>query len=327
MPDLSTNYLGLKIRNPIVVGSSSLTSSVEGILKCEESGAGAVSLKTLFEQQIQAIAQDFETDWQPGWHTESYDLIHKYSEESTIDTYLKLIRTVKKEISIPVFASLNCVTESVWCDYARHIEQAGADAIELNLFLMPDESHFTSASIEKKYLRICEAVTRCIHIPVAVKIGMHFTSLPATLWEMSKTGIRGFILFNRFFQVDIDVHERTLIAGYRFSAPSEYQNALRWIAVLYGRMAGDFIAATGIHDGESVVKQLLAGAAGVQVCSTLFQNGFESITKMLQFLENWMSEHHFSTIDDFRGIIRDPESPRPRLLHQFQYIKAIVGID
>ena len=327
MADLAASYMGLKIRNPLIVASCSLVNSVEGVQRCADAGAGAVVLKSLFEEQIEAETKEIERHvWLAG-HAEAYDYVRRIGIETGAQDYLNLVEAAKKSVSIPVIASLNCITPQWWTDYAKRIEAAGADALELNISILPSDPRHTSHDIEDLYYKILEGVENSVKIPVAVKIGPYFTSIAAIAKELCNRGASALVLFNRFYQLDINVDKLSLVPGYRFSAPEEISLSLRWISLLAGRINCDLAATTGVHDASGVVKQLLAGASAVQLCSTLYMHGIGHLATMISNLEHWMDTHHFESIEQFRGKLSQQESDRPELYERLQYIKALVGVE
>ena len=327
MADLSTDYMGLKLRNPLIVASCSLTNSIEGIQRCADAGAGAVVLKSLFEEQIEADTREVEKHvWLAG-HTEAYDYIRKIGIETSSQDYLNLLEKAKAAVTVPVIASLNCITPAWWTDYAKKVETAGADAIELNVAVLPSDPRHSGHDIEKLYYRIVEDVKKSVSIPIAVKIGPYFTSMAKVASELSDRGVAALVLFNRFYQLDINIDRLDLVPGYRFSTPEEINFSLRWILLLAGRVGCELSAATGIHDANGAIKQLLAGATTVQVCSTLYKHGIGHISNMLSNLEAWMQKHHFASVGEYRGRLSQKESDRPELYERLQYIKALTGIE
>jgi dihydroorotate dehydrogenase (fumarate) len=327
MADLSSGYMGIKLRNPLIVASCSLTNSVEGVQRCADAGAGAVVLKSLFEEQIEADTKEVERHvWLAG-HTEAYDYVRKIGIETSAQDYLNLLERTKQAVSIPVIASLNCITPGWWTDYAKKIETAGADGLELNVALLPSDPRHSSHEIEKIYYRIVEDVKKSVRIPIAVKIGPYFTSIASVASVLSDKGAAALVLFNRFYQFDINIDKLDLVPGYRFSTPEEINFSLRWISLLGGRVKCDLAAATGVHDASGVIKQLLAGAAAVQICSTLYIHGIGHIASILSNIETWMQKHHLRSVAEFRGRLSQKDSDRPELYERLQYIKSLVGIE
>ena len=327
MADLSTQYMGLSLRNPLLVASCSLVNTLEGVLRCAQAGAGAIVLKSLFEEQMRAETKDFEHDiWLPG-HPEAFVYVDKLGMALGPREYLQLIREAKKATDVPIIASLNCISPKWWADYARQIEAAGADALELNIAVTSSDPKRGSQEIEGIHYRIAEEVKARVDIPIAVKIGSHFASPARVATELCRRGASALVLFNRFYQLDIDIQELTLVPGYKFSSPNEMSLPLRWIALLSGGITCDLAASTGVHDTAGVIKQLLAGATVVQLCSTLYLNGVEQIERILGELETWMKKHRFESVDQMRGVLSQMQSDNPELYERLQYIKVLVGIE
>jgi dihydroorotate dehydrogenase (fumarate) len=327
MVELTTRYMGLTLSNPIIVASCSLTKSVDGVCACADAGAGAVVLKSLFEEQIRADVKELERNIWISGHPEAVDYVRNVGFALGPRQYLNLIEQAKQKVSVPIIASINCVSPGRWADYAEKIAQAGADALELNISVMPVEPERGSEEIERMHFRIVEDVVKRIKLPVAVKLGPYFTSMARMATELCERGVAALVLFNRFYQPDINVDKLHLVAGYRFSSPEEMNVSLRWIALLAGRVACDFAASTGVHDGIGIIKQLLAGANAVQVCSALYVNRVSYIETMLTQVQEWMKQHSFASLDQVRGKLSQSESDRPELYERMQYIKALVGIE
>jgi dihydroorotate dehydrogenase (fumarate) len=327
MAYLSVQYLGKTLSSPIIVSSSSLTGTVEGVKKCADAGAGAVVLKSLFEEQIEAEMDNNGGDASPEYiHPETEDYFREMGKHLGPADYLKLIEGAKKSVSVPVFASLNCAADPWWTRYAEQIATSGADGIELNIARMPRGIKEDSESVENRIVDIVEKVNKEVPLPLAVKIGPYFSSLPRLAARLKKAGASGIVLFNRFYQMDIDIEGMKIAPGYQFSGPGELYTSLRWISILSGQIECDFAASTGVHDGKAVIKQLLAGAAAVQVCSVLYQKGFGEIRKMNAEIEEWMGRHKFAGIADFKGKLSQIESASPEAYERLQYIKALTGI-
>ena len=324
--DISVSYLGKKIDNPIVVASSNLTSTFEKVKKCEEAGAGAVVLKSLFEEQISSDVSENTSTEMEAMHPEAGEYLRGMGMRHNADSYLELIEQAKNNLSIPVFASLNCISDKWWTEYAKSIQSSGADGIELNISIMPNSKKDSPRHIEEKTVSIVNKITRKVDIPVAVKIGPYYTSLAQLAEEIYQAGAAGLVLFNRFYQPDVDIDDLSLVSRYQFSSSSENYNTLRWLGLLYENIDADLIATTGIHTGTDFIKQLLAGASSVQICSTLFLNGLERINELKINLQNWMENHNFNSVADFRGKASQKHSDKPEYYERLQYIKALVGI-
>ncbi len=326
MADLKTKYLGIDLKNPVIVSSSSLTASVNKIVDCEKAGAGAVVLKSLFEEQIQADTAKMMDNIDETQVSGSYDYLTKTGNYHYIDEYLTLLQEAKSQVSIPVIASVNCVSSGSWIDYAQRLEKLGADALELNVFILPADVAKRGEDIEKVYLDICRKVKKKIDIPFSLKIGPHFSGFANMVRALADEGASGFVLFNRFYQPDVDIENLKIVPAKEFSAPQEMALSLRWIALLSCEIEADFAAATGIHDGKSVIKQLLVGASTVQLCSILYQNGTNYIQTILKVVTEWMDRHNFASVDDYRGMLCQEELDNPEEFERVQYVKALVGI-
>jgi len=327
MINLSANYMGISLKNPIIISSCSLGHSAEGVKRLADAGAGAVVLKSLFEEQILADVNKLELESSAVAHPEEIDYLRQMGMSQKSDEYLKIIEKSKEAVDIPVIASVNCVSDRSWTDYAKYIEAVGADALELNIALMPKDPKEDPNDVEKKIYRIIEVVKHNINIPVAVKIGPYFTSMTRVAEGIRKSGASALVLFNRFYQPDINIETYEFQSKNRYSSPSEMSHSLRWIAILFEKFGGSLAGNTGIHDGEAVVKQLLAGASAVEICSTLYINGLGQIEIMLSFLEKWMRKNGYRDLDEFRGKISQKNALQPEYFERQQYIRALVGID
>jgi dihydroorotate dehydrogenase (fumarate) len=326
MADLTTKYLGLTLRNPIIIASSGLTDSFDKIADLEKNGAGAVVLKSLFEEQI--ILEAEENLKEAGKNSliysessETLDYIDLHISEKELDKYLDTIKKVKKELSIPIIASINCVSDTGWTGFARQIEKAGADALELNIFIMPFGFKNKCDEIEQKYYRILRKVKEEIKIPVAIKISPYFSNLGQFIMNLESEGANGVVLFNRFASPDIDIEKINITNGEIFSHPGDMNNCLRWVAILANRLKTDIAASGGIHDGKSMIKQILAGASVVQIASVLYKNGIGYTTEMLSYLESWMDKKGFNSIDQFKGRLSQDKLSHPDVLERLQFMK------
>lgn len=324
MYNLEVSYLGLKLKNPVIVSSSGLTSSVEKIKKIEKSGAGAVVLKSLFEEQINYEAGTLIMNHD---YPEAEDYIKNYTKDHGVGEYLKLIEEAKKAVSIPVIASINCVSANDWVRFTREIENAGADAIELNVFSLPTDKNLEASEYEKVYFDLAGKIKSVTHLPVSMKIGNHFTNPVNMVYKLFTMGIKGVVLFNRFYEPDIDINKFSLTAAEVFSTPSEIRQNLRWVAIISDKVNQiDISASTGIHSGEAIIKQLLAGAEAVQVCSVLYKNGVEYIDKMLDEVEIWMKNNDYKSIEEFRGKMSYKSIPDPMLYERSQFMKYFSSV-
>lgn len=319
MADLSTDFVGLKLRNPLIVSSSGLTDSLEKIQNLEKAGAGAVVLKSLFEEQILYEAGHLA---QSSNYPEADDYLKFYTRSNSVENYLDLIEQASSAASIPVIASINCVSASEWTDFAAKIEEAGASALELNVYFLPANTDVSSQVYENLYLDIAESVKRQISIPVVMKLGMHFTHLVNLVYSLYQRGVDGVVLFNRFYSPDINTRDLKMISSEVFSSPSDLRFSLRWVAIVSAMVDQVHIAAsTGVHDGQALVKQILAGARAVQVCSAIYKNGPKIIRSMLDDLNAWMVQKDFTGLDAFRGHMNYKNLPEPQIYERSQFMK------
>ncbi len=320
--DLSTIYMGLKLTNPIIVGSSGMTSTVDGIKHMAESGAAAVVLKSLFEEEIlMEISQATGSGAVVNNYGEAADYMRYYVREENVGKYLTLIEGAKKSVHIPVIASINCVSAGEWVHFAQSIENAGADALELNIFIMPSDSTLTGEAIERRYFDIVAGVKKYIKIPIALKIGYHFSGLSYFLTALSSHGIRGMVLFNRFVSPDIDLKTLTMTAMPVYSTQAELALPLRWIGMLAGKVKCDLASSTGVHDGQALAKVLLVGASCAEITTTIYKNGAKQIGVMLEELQTWMGAHSFKQIEDFKGRLSFKNIEDPLHYEQAQFMK------
>ena len=325
--NLETVYMGLKLKNPIIVSSSGLTKSVSEIKKCEDAGSAAVVVKSIFEEQIQ-LEIDGEVSKSRGtmWHPEAAEYIDQYAAENAVEQYVSVIREAKKTVSIPVIASIHCVSVGKWVEFTQRLERAGADAIELNLFIMPSDPDRTSIENEQIYFDVVREVKKIVSIPVSLKVGFYFSSLTSTLSAIGNMGIDGLVLFNRFHAPDFDIKKLQVISANTISHPSEYSRSLRWISILSPLVKCDLCASTGVHDGASAIKQILAGASAVQLCSTLYENGLGKIEEIKNEIENWMIEQNFETVDSFKGRLSIDKNENPAQIERVQFMKTSVSV-
>ncbi len=308
--NLETSLMGLHLRNPIIVGSSSLTNTLKNVELCEEAGAGAVVLKSLYEEQIMADSQEIiEQDEMYQWYPEAMEFIRSMSVEHGVEKYLDLIDHCKRSVKIPVIASINCYSVSKWVEFAREIEKAGADAIELNISIFPENERQTAKELESRYFEIVESIKAVCSLPLSVKLNTFFTNIKLVSAQLLKSGASSLVLFNRYYRPDIDIDNLHMTTRDTLSGPEEITQSLRWVGLLSNRLNCEIIASTGIHDASGIIKQLLAGATATQVCSVLYENGIGYIREMLSEISAWMKRKGFNDIEDFRGYInKDPHN-------------------
>lgn len=324
--NLSTKYLGLSLKNPVVVASCGLTKSVDQIKKCEDAGAGAVVMKSLFEEQIREMSSGL--DESIAMHTEALDYIRaELDMQLGPREYIDTIKKAKKEVSIPVIASVNCYSSQWWTSYAQQIEAAGADALELNIYVMPFDTETSSYNLENTYVEILQAVKGLVDIPVSLKLSPYFTAFGNLAEKLDSQGANGLVLFNRFVQPDIDINKISSSIKPSFNDPIGFSNSLRWIALLSGKLKLDLAASGNIRSAQDMIKQLLAGAAVIQIASVLYKEGLGKIADMLNGLESWMQEKKFDSIEDFKGKLNQQNDPKSEAFVRAQYLKAIAGVE
>ena len=320
---LKTSYLGLDIKSPIIVSSSTLTGSVESIKRCAEAGAGAVVLKSIFEEQILSEIRREEVHHDDDiydLYPEAQEYLNTFMRGTEIEIYEKLVRESKKNVDIPIIASVNCSTDGEWTSIARELQDAGADAIELNIAISAFDRDLDPRKIEEEYVEILKDVEKNINIPVSVKLGDHFTNISRMAFNLTKAGAKGLVLFNRFYNPDINIEKMKAVPGNSISAPEENHNTLRWISLLSSQgLPCELSASRGVYTGEDVVKQILAGAKTVQVCSTLYRNGIDYIKQMNADVEAWMERHEFNNVEEFRGIVNKKEDIN--VVERLQYLR------
>jgi len=323
MTDLSTIYLGLPLKNPIIVGSSGLTDSVEKIVHLEAMGAGAVVLKSLFEEEI--IMEMEETIYAMTNRNfvfpETMDYMETIVKDDILLNYLELIADAKNEVGIPVIASINCVSSQKWTYFAKEIEKAGADALELNLFFLPTDTQRGEKEIMEATFDIISKVKGSIRIPVALKISTFQSNLLRYVEHIDQAGVEGIVLFNRSWLPDIDINHLVVSSGFVLSSPSDIGNTLRWVSLVSGRVNCDIAASTGVHDGAGLIKQLLVGANACEIVSTLYINDLSYIRKMIDELSKWMEAHEFESISEFKGRLSQVNSGNPAAWERVQFMK------
>jgi dihydroorotate dehydrogenase (fumarate) len=319
--------MGMTLKSPIIVGSSGLTRSAERIAELEQNGAGAVVLKSIFEEEIAFEYQDMLQQAAPGaYNFEHFDYYDYQIQEERLSRYITLIQDSKRRASIPLIASVNCMYSHEWTFFAERLQAAGADALELNMFFPPSDSGRNSQEREQLYLDVVEKVTQRVSIPIALKISHYMDNLGPMIERLSETGISALVLFNRFYSPDFDIESRKVTSANVLSAPSEYVLPLRWIALTAGRVDCDLVASTGIHDGETVIKQLLAGATAVQVVSALYKHGTDHLKTMIQDLQTWMIRNGYYALEQFRGEMSQAQSQDPAVYERFQFMKHFGGL-
>ncbi len=325
MSKLSCNYLGLKLSSPVIAGSSNFTSSAAKIVEVANAGAGAVVLKSVFEEQIMMEIDAQRTNNMFDSYSDAENYVAYYTRRHQVQEYLDLISDAKKQAGIPVIASIHCSSSDTWVDFTQEIEKAGADAIELNIFIMPSNIHDTDAMIAERYLAIVDAVRKSTGLPIALKVHHYFTGMANFLVRLSEKS-DALVVFNRFFNPDINIKTMAIESGGSFSTPNENGVVQRWLGILRPHVKGDLAATTGIHDGASVVKNLLAGADVVQIATALYKSGPQAITTMNTFVADWMNENKIKNVSEITGKLSYPGAGNPALYERAQFMKYFSGL-
>ena len=326
MIDLNATYLGLNLKSPLVASASVLSKKLENIRKMEDAGLGAVVLYSLFEEEVDH--ESIELNYFLNRGTESFPEAITYFPDLNnytlqAEKYLDLIREAKKSVSIPVIGSLNGVSTGGWIKYARQIEEAGADALELNLYYVASDAQIDGQSLEHAYLDVISAIRAQIQIPLAVKLSPFFTSLPNFLQKISQAGVQGAVLFNRFYQPDLDIENLEVQPHLELSASSDLLLPLRWIAISHGRLPLDLALSSGVHNGRDMVKAIMAGASVVMVASEMVARGIPRAAEMLQEFEQWIMKHDYASASEIRGILSQKNVASPAVFERANYMKAL----
>lgn len=319
MEKLSTTYLGLSLKSPLIVSSSRLTSTLDNLREAEENGAGAVVLKSLFEEQIH---HEINSVHDSTGYPEADDYMSYYMEKNSVGEYLRLIKEAKRTLGIPVIPSINCYSSRGWIEFAREIVDSGADALEINVFFMPDDRKKSGADAEKLYYELLEKLVPLASIPVSVKIGFRFSNVMHVIDQFYMRGVKGVVMFNRFYEPDIDINKLEIVAAPIFSRRDDMRHVLRWVAMVSAQdIKMDISATTGVHSGRDAIKYLLAGASTVQVCSVLYEKGLSYLSEMNAEISGWMNEKGFKNIDSFRGRLNWKNYEKPATFERTQFMK------
>ena len=329
MIDLSTTYLGLKLHTPLVASASPLSQDLDTVRRLEDSGASAVVLGSLFEEQLRQ--ESVELDHRLAEHRECFAEALSYLPEPSEfhlgpEGYLDHIRKAKKAVSIPIIASLNGATVGGWNAYAKQIEQAGADAIECNIYAIPSNPDVVAAEIERDYIEIVKAVKSAVKIPVAVKLSPFFTNMANMAKRFDQAGADGLVLFNRFYQPDIDLDELEIQPNVLLSTPQALRLPLTWIGILFGRVRANLAGTSGVHGPEDVIKLLMVGADVTMVCSTLLRNGISHLRFIEEGVLRWMERHEYDSVQQMKGSMSQLRCPDPSAFERAQYMKAVKGV-
>jgi dihydroorotate dehydrogenase (fumarate) len=326
MIDLRTNYLGLTLENPIVASASPLGESLDSIRRLEDHGIGAIVLPSLFEEQLDLESQALDSDLSRGAE-EFFEAASYLPDLRTYNLgpggYLELVRRAKASVRVPVIASLNGVTEGGWIYYAREIEQAGADAIELNIYSLVTDPERTGAQVEQSYCDLVAAIKRTVHIPVAVKLS-HFFSAPANAAKrLDAAGANALVLFNRFYQPDIDIEALEVLPSLTLSRPTELLLRLHWVAIVFGNVRADLAITGGVHTAHDVLKSVMVGARVAMMTSALLQNGIEHLEVVRRDLHKWMEEHEYDSIRQMCGSMSQRNVPNPAAFERANYMRVL----
>jgi dihydroorotate dehydrogenase (fumarate) len=342
--NLSVKYMGLTLKNPLIVGSCGLTGNLKNIKEFAEKGAGAVVLKSIFEEQIRMETEHFlksdnekVREWtstfdtivgnSPYAYEEAMAYIANFAKEHTLKDYLAFVAEAKKSVDIPVIASIHCVSNYDWTYFARRIQEAGADALELNVYVLPSDFDITGPQNEQVYFDILTEVKKHLTIPVALKIGSYFSGLANILKRLSESGADALVLFNKPYNPDIDIQKLTISVSDIYSGDNQYQKSLRWIASLSGVVSCNLAATTGILNAETAIKQILAGADAFQIVSAVYKHGSDIIPEILNGIESWMEEQKFDSISAFKGKLSKSNIEHPVAYDRVQFMKHYAKIE
>ncbi len=325
MPDLSTNYLGLKLRSPLVASSSPLCKSLDNLCRMEDAGASAIVLHSLFEEQINLEAFELDRWLEPN---EGFAEAQSYLPDLTAynigpEGYVEHIARAKKSVRIPVIGSLNGVSSGGWIRYARLIEQAGADALELNIYYLPTNPSMSSAQVEMMHTELVEEVRGSIHIPVAVKLGPYFSATPNMMVKLDRAGADALVLFNRFYQPDFDLENLEVVPNLALSNSSELPMRLHWVAILYGQIQADMAITGGVHTAEDVVKAMMAGARVAMMTSALLRHGIDYLAEVRAKLVEWLDAHEYESVSEMQGSMSRRSVADPEAFERANYMRVL----
>ncbi len=324
--NLETKYLGKTLRNPLVASASPLSENIDNIKKLEDAGIGAVVLHSLFEEQIRLEQEEYNFHTTQGTDSFAESLsyfpdIHDY--KTGPELYLEHIRAAKKAVDIPIIASLNGSTLGGWTAYAKEMEKAGADALELNIYSIPTDPNVSGAEVEKKYVDIVTAVKKEVSIPVALKLSPFFSNMANMASQFDKVGVDALVLFNRFYQPDINLEDYEVVPNILLSQSQAMRLPMRWIAILKDKITCDLAATSGIHTGTDVIKMLLVGANVTMICSSLLKHGISHVKNILDHMQNWMLEREYNSVSQLQGSMSQKKTSDPSSYERAQYMKAI----
>lgn len=330
MPDLSTTYLGLKLKNPLVASASPLSKHFDAVRRMEDAGASAVVMYSLFEEQI--THESLTLDHYLTTTVDNYSEALTYFPDLdyynlTPDAYLEHLHRVKQAVDIPVIGSLNGISAGGWVEYARKIQQAGADALELNIYYLPTDPNINSTELENSYIDLVKLIRAQVRIPIALKLSPFFTALPYMARRFAAAGGDGLVLFNRFYQPDFDLDRLEVVPNLQLSTSAELRLPLRWIAILYGRIKADFALTSGVHTPQDVIKAMMAGANVAMLTSELLQNGIGRLSEILHGVHAWMEQYEYESITQMRGSMSQQAVAEPAAFERANYLQALNSLD
>jgi dihydroorotate dehydrogenase (fumarate) len=326
MVDLSTTYMGIQLKNPVVPSASPLSASLDNIKRMEDAGAAAVVLHSLFEEQIEFEAESLAHFLEQGTYSYAEALtyfppLNEYRREPK--DYVEHIRRAKQAVGIPIIASLNGISAGGWMNYARRFQEAGADAVELNVYFIPTNPHLMSYDVENLYVKLLKNVKQHVTIPVAMKLSPYFSAMPHVASMLDAEGADALVLFNRFYQPDIDIEKLEVTPNLKLSTSVEMRLPLRWIAILYGRIKASMALTSGIHTSEDVIKAVMVGADVANVCSVLLEEGIGKIADLLAGVSTWMEEHEYESVEQMKGSMSHRSVAEPAAFERANYMKVL----
>lgn len=325
--DTKTKYLGLELKSPVIVGSCGLTSDVDKMVQMEAAGAGAVVVKSVFEEQIiHDIKRNTHMVAPVDNYGDSYEYIAMHVADDSLEKHFSMVREAKRRLTIPVIGSINCFSYENWLTYAKKFEDTGCDALELNMAILPYETNLSSDDVERTYTQIINTLRKSISIPISIKVGTYFTDMAKQLQQLSWMGIQGVTMFNKNVQVDVDIENEQLKNASWLSSPEDIYNTLRWTVLMSKKMRCDLSASTGVYTAADVVKMLLAGATTVQVVSCLYKNGIDTLRELNSGLQAWMQKKGYENIKDFRGKLAITPAEKASVAMRTQFMKYFAEI-
>lgn len=328
MTKIATKYMGFELASPLILGSCGLSNHIDNLKIAEDSGFGAVVLKSIFEEEIrQQVKKLFDESDSTYYDPTAYDYLAHYQEKESFDKHLHLIREAKDSLQMPVIASINCYSSHGWMKYAKMIEEAGAEALEVNFFLLPTDFNKNAEGYRKEYFYLIEQLKENLNIPIALKTSFYFTDLSHFMMHLSYSGLAALVLFNRFHAPDINIQTLEYRPHRSLSSTNELNETLRWIGLLSQQLRCDIAATTGVQNGEGMIKLLLAGADAVQAASIFYKNGITYATTMIKELKEWMTKQNFKTIDEFKATLNFRNIDNPSIYFRTQFMKYMAGLE